>query len=101
MIEMRMRVKISLALAAIAVVAFLVIVAAVNVFVLPAFERAESEEVGEGLTRALNVINISISQIESSTKTGRIGTILTSFSRAIMPAIRSPTSSQDHLNRLR
>lgn len=68
MIEMRMRVKISLALAAIAVVAFLVIVAAVNVFVLPAFERAESEEVGEGLTRALNVINISISQIESSTK---------------------------------
>ncbi|MDH7555817.1 MAG: CHASE4 domain-containing protein [Candidatus Methanosuratincola sp.] len=65
---MRLRVKLVLTLAGIAVVAFLVIVVAINAFVLPAFERAESEEVGEGLTRALNVINISISQLESSAK---------------------------------
>lgn len=68
MIEMRLRVKLALTLACLAVVAFLVIVVAINAFVLPAFERAESEEVGEGLTRALNVINISISQLESSAK---------------------------------
>lgn len=65
---MRLRNKLLLTLAVLAVVAFLVIIVAVNAFVLPAFERAEREEVGEGLTRALNVINISISQLESSAK---------------------------------
>ncbi len=68
MIAMRLRIKLLLTLVVLAFVAFMIIVVAINVFVLPAFERAESEEVGEGLTRALNVINISISQLESSAK---------------------------------
>ncbi|MEJ5293051.1 MAG: CHASE4 domain-containing protein [Candidatus Methanosuratincola sp.] len=65
MAVMHLRVKLLLTLAALVALTFFVILVATNAFVLPAFQRAEAEEVDKGLTRALNAINISISQLES------------------------------------
>lgn len=65
---MYLKAKLLLILAVLGLATFTATSIVMNVVVFPAFEIAEREEVHEELTIALNIINISVSPIESVAK---------------------------------